>query len=394
MSDSKRRRRLAIGYAVAGSAIGGAWAAGGDMPAWEHALRLLLIIVVVPPLVRLARRRLGARGHLPLGRLVAAKVLLIGVALLLDMLLATWTGAAHVITGVVLSVLVACGGPVLHRAGLASAPAHEPTDGTRTSVETDGEDPNAHDAADLAVRRWATRPVVVSAAGIAVLGVAVPVTDMALRHSAESRIAGALDCLHPAGGAEVALTGPLAGLRSLDGRLGGVRISARGVRRQGVTADITVAMRDVSGHGFGSGTATATIGYAQLQQRMSQQGTAPAPGPPAAQGPRRISLSGDGRHLLLVPAQLPIGIKADLKVGARSLTITPVSLSAMGRDVPLAALTGRTPHALPAELLKARTMALPNLPSNVQLTSATPGPDALGLSFALSPAARSAACRS
>lgn len=76
-------------YAVVGAVMAAVWALGGDTPAWEHALRLLLLILGVSVAVRLVRRRLARTGRVPVsGRLffglLAAKMLLVAVALLVD----------------------------------------------------------------------------------------------------------------------------------------------------------------------------------------------------------------------------------------------------------------------------------------------------------------------
>ncbi|MFE7399850.1 hypothetical protein [Streptomyces sp. NPDC057557] len=106
-----------LGYTAAGLGIGGAWLLGRDVPPWEHTLRLLAIVVVVPPAIHLLRRRRARAipSHLPLRHLVAAKVLLVGAALGLDALLALWTGWAPVATALSLALVVAVGGPPLHR---------------------------------------------------------------------------------------------------------------------------------------------------------------------------------------------------------------------------------------------------------------------------------------
>ncbi|WP_406637652.1 hypothetical protein [Amycolatopsis sp. WGS_07] len=108
---------MRLGYAVAGLVIGGAWAFGWDVPVWEHALRLLVIILVVPPVVHLARTRLGrlTHTHPPLRHLVIAKVLLVIGAIGLELLLDQVTPAAPFITAAALTVIVAACGPRWHR---------------------------------------------------------------------------------------------------------------------------------------------------------------------------------------------------------------------------------------------------------------------------------------
>lgn len=108
---------LHLGYAVAGLVIGGAWAFGRDLPVWEHALRLFVIVLIVPPIVHLIRRRLGRLTHAspPLRRLVVAKVLLVAGAVGLELLLDQFTARAPFITAAALAVTVAGRGPTWHR---------------------------------------------------------------------------------------------------------------------------------------------------------------------------------------------------------------------------------------------------------------------------------------
>jgi hypothetical protein len=54
-------RRVRFRYLVIGAALGAAWGVNGDLPAWEHALRLGLLIVVVVPMFALCRRYWFAR---------------------------------------------------------------------------------------------------------------------------------------------------------------------------------------------------------------------------------------------------------------------------------------------------------------------------------------------
>ncbi|WP_327739115.1 hypothetical protein OG749_40345 [Streptomyces nojiriensis] len=106
-------------YAAAGAAVGAVWAFGADMPAWEHALRVLVVVLCVSVAGRLVGRRLVRAGRTPVDRglffgLVAAKVLLVAVALLVDQLAGLWFSEPALITAGFLFVLVAAGGPALH----------------------------------------------------------------------------------------------------------------------------------------------------------------------------------------------------------------------------------------------------------------------------------------
>ncbi|MFE7098923.1 hypothetical protein [Streptomyces erythrochromogenes] len=111
------RKRFA--YAAAGAAVGAVWAFGGNTPAWEHALRVLLVVLCVSVAGRLVGRRLARTGRAPLDRslflgLVAAKVLLVAVALLVDWAAGLWFSEPALITAGILFVVVALGGPALH----------------------------------------------------------------------------------------------------------------------------------------------------------------------------------------------------------------------------------------------------------------------------------------
>lgn len=115
---SARPARM-LAYAAAGATVGGIWAFGGDTPAGEHALRVLVVVLCVSVVGRFVGRRLARAGRTPIDRglffgLVAAKVLLVAVALLVDWLAALWFSDPALITAGFLFVLVAAGGPALH----------------------------------------------------------------------------------------------------------------------------------------------------------------------------------------------------------------------------------------------------------------------------------------
>ncbi len=106
-------------YAAAGAAVAAVWVLGGDMPAWEHALRVLVVVLCVSVAGRFLGRRLARSGRAPLDRglflgLVAGKVLLVAVALLVDWLAGLWFAEPTLITAGFLFVLVTLGGPALH----------------------------------------------------------------------------------------------------------------------------------------------------------------------------------------------------------------------------------------------------------------------------------------
>ncbi|MGW6979920.1 hypothetical protein ACWGE1_10795 [Streptomyces sp. NPDC054932] len=106
-------------YAAAGAAVAAVWALGGHMPASEHALRVLVVVLCVSLVGRFAGRRLARAGRAPLDRalffgLVAGKVLLVGVALLVDWLAGLWFSEPTLITAAFLFAVVTVGGPALH----------------------------------------------------------------------------------------------------------------------------------------------------------------------------------------------------------------------------------------------------------------------------------------
>ncbi|MFE3555013.1 hypothetical protein ACFXKW_09115 [Streptomyces sp. NPDC059193] len=120
-SSPRRAPRLArtLAYAAAGAAVGGVWAFGGETPAWEHALRVLVVVLCVSVTVRFVGRRLVRIGRPPVDRslffgLVAAKVLLVAVALLVDWIAGLWFSEPALITAGFLFVLVTVGGPAVH----------------------------------------------------------------------------------------------------------------------------------------------------------------------------------------------------------------------------------------------------------------------------------------
>jgi glucose dehydrogenase len=113
---------LYAGYTVAGLFIGGAWIWRAGASVWEHVLRLLVILVVAAPLLRLVRQWRAKRAgrparYVPVKQLIAAKLTLIvvaaGVQIALEHLVSRTT--ASVIVGVALAGAVALGGPQLQR---------------------------------------------------------------------------------------------------------------------------------------------------------------------------------------------------------------------------------------------------------------------------------------
>ncbi|MDH6128104.1 hypothetical protein [Kitasatospora sp. GP82] len=118
---------IRVGYALVGAFLAWRWATGGSEPAWEHGLQVLATMAALMALLQLARRRRIRRvgwsvlDRVPLRILLPAKVLLVAVALGAQWLLARWTSEAQSIVALGLFLVIAVGGPVLHRRGAGSA---------------------------------------------------------------------------------------------------------------------------------------------------------------------------------------------------------------------------------------------------------------------------------
>ena len=110
-------------YLVIGAVIGALWIAHRDEPLWEHAVRTLVVLVAVPLLAApvlawwRARRRDATvpSEQLSLPRFVAAKAMLVAVALGLDVLLSSWwPGLADLLVAAGLVLAIAVLGPLHH----------------------------------------------------------------------------------------------------------------------------------------------------------------------------------------------------------------------------------------------------------------------------------------
>ncbi|MFF4452001.1 hypothetical protein [Streptomyces goshikiensis] len=106
-------------YVLAGIVMGAVWALGSDAPAWEHALRVLVLVGCVAVAMTPLRRRRARLGrpvdHRLHSGLLLGKVLLVAAALFVDELLGRWISDPTLITAVLLAVTIAVGGPALHR---------------------------------------------------------------------------------------------------------------------------------------------------------------------------------------------------------------------------------------------------------------------------------------
>jgi len=115
------QRRVQAGYLFFGLAIGGLWIAHRGEPAWVHAARTLAVLLVVSLTLQvLHRRRPRSRPssdgtRISLVRLIAAKLLVVAIALVVDWVLQRWIPNADLIVAIGLAVGIAAVGPKVHR---------------------------------------------------------------------------------------------------------------------------------------------------------------------------------------------------------------------------------------------------------------------------------------
>ncbi|WP_371645728.1 hypothetical protein OG974_06335 [Streptomyces sp. NBC_00597] len=106
-------------YGLAGIVMGAVWVMGSDTTAWEHALRVLALVVCAGAAMALLQRRRARLGrpadHRLHSGLLLGKVLLVAAALIVDGLLGLWIPEPSPITAALLCVAIAVGGPALHR---------------------------------------------------------------------------------------------------------------------------------------------------------------------------------------------------------------------------------------------------------------------------------------
>ncbi|KUM95159.1 hypothetical protein AQI88_18295 [Streptomyces cellostaticus] len=203
-------------------------------------------------------------------------------------------------------------------------------------------------------------------------------TDLLVEHRTEERVAAqASRRLDPRGPVHAELTTPLAGLRTLGGEVGDVEVSAKGVRRQHTLMDVTVRLKDVTTDGDSAGgTGTATIGYDQVTRRMG----APGDGLTAGGQDGDLLLSGSVGRL-----GLPVTVRAEVSATSDAFTITPTTVSALGRTAAVDGLAALPAASALRDELEPRTVAVTGLPRGVALTSARAADDGLVLAFSIAP---------
>jgi arylsulfatase len=111
-----------VRYTVIGLVLGGTWVWQENEAPWIHAIRVVVLLVLVAPVIRRIRRRYGKRadreraGEVHLRGWIEVKLVLVVLALGLELLLEQWLSrnAAAEFVALCLSVTVAIAGPLLH----------------------------------------------------------------------------------------------------------------------------------------------------------------------------------------------------------------------------------------------------------------------------------------
>ncbi|MYX99923.1 LmeA family phospholipid-binding protein [Streptomyces sp. SID486] len=222
-------------------------------------------------------------------------------------------------------------------------------------------------------RRNKTRLLVSLAAALAAL---VCSTDLLVEHRTEGRIAArAAQRLDPHGPVHADLTTPLAGLRTLDGDVGDVEVTVRGVRRQHAVMDVTLRLRGVTTDGDSAGgSGTATIGYDQVTRRLGSTGD----GLTARGRDGDLVLDGSVGRL-----GLPVAVRCEVSTTADSFTVTPTTVNVLGRQVAVDDLAALPSASALRRQLEPRTVPVTGLPRGVRLTSAHATADGLVLAFSI-----------
>ncbi|MET8808421.1 LmeA family phospholipid-binding protein [Streptomyces sp. NPDC004546] len=218
-------------------------------------------------------------------------------------------------------------------------------------------------------------PLILAATAVT-LALLTGATDLLVEHRTKERVAAqAARRLRPDGPVHADLTTPLAGLRTLGGQVGDVEVRAKGVHRQHAVMDVTVQLEDVTTNGDSAGgTATAVVGYDQVTRRLVAHGNG-------------LTAGGEDGDLILAgragPLGLPVTVRATLSTTAHAFTITPTTVSALGRNVAVEDLAGLPGTSGLRDELRPVTVAVTALPHGVALTSAHAADDGLVLDFSI-----------
>lgn len=110
--------KIRIGYLVAGVTIGALWMAHAGESPWQHALRLVALMVGVMTVATVARRVATRRGrhrqHPRLGRFIVLKGAVVALAVMATLVLDKWIDKPDRWIGLGLTAVVALVGPMVH----------------------------------------------------------------------------------------------------------------------------------------------------------------------------------------------------------------------------------------------------------------------------------------
>ncbi|MBT2470793.1 DUF2993 domain-containing protein [Streptomyces sp. ISL-66] len=234
-------------------------------------------------------------------------------------------------------------------------------------------------------------PVLVTAGIATALAAAVCITDVVVARSAQDRIARAAGCrLDASGPVSAELTGTFAGLRALTGEVGSLHLAAQGVHRADTEMSVEADLHDVTRDGaVGGGRATATIPYSSLQKRLADSAQTGGEDSTTAD----LKVGGDAKGLTFTGTVgrlgLPVTVRASTSTTANSLTITPTTVTVLGRELPITSLSGLPGAADLAERLAPRTVEVGDLPAGVRLTGSRPTTAGLSLDASVAPSSSS-----
>ncbi|MFB7493797.1 hypothetical protein ACFC09_03670 [Streptomyces sp. NPDC056161] len=209
-------------------------------------------------------------------------------------------------------------------------------------------------------------PVIIATALAAAGAITAGISDILVTGTAQQRIAHAVrHKLHPSGAVTVRLTDALAGLDTLTGTFGTVRVTADGIQHAGLRlSNIVATLHGVTTHGSTTGgSASATVPYTALSRHLDAAAAL-------------MTMGTDGTDLTLTTTAgssgLPLTVTARITTTAHSITLTPTTVSFLGRALPVSAVADTPGGAGLASGLTPHTVALAGLPAGARLTSARP----------------------